>query len=199
MLSHSVLSNSLWPHGPYVACQAPLSMEFSRQEYWTRLPFPTLVNLPNSESESSPLACPELAGRFFFKIHLCFFFLCGYIYEIYEHSGLITFQVHSKMIQLYIYTYILASLVVQLVKSLPAMQEIWVRTLSWEDPMEKGNSNPLQYSCLKSHGGAWQVHGVTRSRSVRLSDFHYTHILFVRLLSIIDYYKILTRVPCAIQ
>ena len=34
-----------------------------------------------------------------------------------KHSGLITFQVHSKIIQLYIYTYILASLVVQLVES----------------------------------------------------------------------------------
>ena len=26
-----------------VACQAPLSMGFSRQEYWSRFPFPTLV------------------------------------------------------------------------------------------------------------------------------------------------------------
>ena len=31
----SVVSNSLWPHGLYVAHQTPLSMEFSRQEYWT--------------------------------------------------------------------------------------------------------------------------------------------------------------------
>ena len=31
-----------------------------------------------------------------------------------------------------------ASPVAQLVKSLPAMQEIWVRTLGWEDPLEKG-------------------------------------------------------------
>ena len=30
------------------------------------------------------------------------------------------------------------SLVAQLVKNLPAMQEIWVRFLSWEDPLEKG-------------------------------------------------------------
>ena len=31
-----------------VACQAPLSMGFSRQEYWSRLPFPSPGNLPNS-------------------------------------------------------------------------------------------------------------------------------------------------------
>ena len=32
-----------------VACQAPLSMEFSRQKYWSGLPFPTLRDLPNPE------------------------------------------------------------------------------------------------------------------------------------------------------
>ena len=33
-----------------------------------------------------------------------------------------------------------ASLVAQLVKNLPAMQETWVRSLGWEDPLEKGKS-----------------------------------------------------------
>ena len=52
------------------------------------------------------------------------------------------------MNQLYIYIYIYplfvrsfshigASLVAQLVKNLPAMQETWVRSLGWEDPLEK--------------------------------------------------------------
>ena len=31
-----------------------------------------------------------------------------------------------------------ASLVAQVVKNLPAMQETWVRSLGWEDPLEKG-------------------------------------------------------------
>ena len=31
----------------YTACQAPLSMEFSRQEYWSGLPFPSPGDLPN--------------------------------------------------------------------------------------------------------------------------------------------------------
>ena len=33
-----------------------------------------------------------------------------------------------------------ASLVAQLVKNLPAMQETWVRSLCWEDPLEKGKA-----------------------------------------------------------
>ena len=31
-----------------------------------------------------------------------------------------------------------ASLVAQMVKNLPAVQEIWVQSLGWEDPLEKG-------------------------------------------------------------
>ena len=42
VLSCSVVSNSLWPYG-----QVPLSMEFSRQEYWSGLPFPAPGDLPN--------------------------------------------------------------------------------------------------------------------------------------------------------
>ena len=37
-------------------------------------------------------------------------------------------------------SYILASLVVQLVKNLPAMQEIQVQFLGWEDPLEEGTA-----------------------------------------------------------
>ena len=33
-----------------------------------------------------------------------------------------------------------ASLVAQLVKNLPAVQETWVRSLGWEDPLEKGKA-----------------------------------------------------------
>ena len=43
-------------------CQAPLPMEFPRQEYWSGLPFPPLGDHPDPGIE--PLS-PELAGRFF--------------------------------------------------------------------------------------------------------------------------------------
>ena len=42
-----------------VAGQAPLSVEFSRQEYWSGLPFPSPEVLPNSGIE---LISPALAG-----------------------------------------------------------------------------------------------------------------------------------------
>ena len=39
-----------------VALQAPLSMEFSRQEYWSGLPFPSPGDLPNPEIKPRSLA-----------------------------------------------------------------------------------------------------------------------------------------------
>ena len=44
---HSVVSDCLQSHGLYVAHQAPLSLEFSRQEYWRGLPFPPSGDLPD--------------------------------------------------------------------------------------------------------------------------------------------------------
>ena len=44
-----------------VAHQAPLSMEFSRQEYWSRLPFPSPEDLPDPGIEPASLMSP--AGR----------------------------------------------------------------------------------------------------------------------------------------
>ena len=45
-----------------VALQASLSMEFSRQEYWSGLPFPTAGDLPDPGMESASLVSPALAG-----------------------------------------------------------------------------------------------------------------------------------------
>ena len=48
-----------------VVRQAPLYMEFSRQEYWSGLPFPPPGDLPNPGTELSSLISPALSGRFF--------------------------------------------------------------------------------------------------------------------------------------
>ena len=48
-----------------VARQAPLSMKFSKQEYWSGLLFPTLQNLPNPGIKPMSPVTPVLAGRFF--------------------------------------------------------------------------------------------------------------------------------------
>ena len=43
-----------------------------------------------------------------------------------------------------------------MVKHLSTMRETWVRSLGREDSLEKGNGNPLQYSCLENPmDGAW--------------------------------------------
>ena len=48
-----------------VTHQAPLSMGFSRQEYWSGLPCPIPGDLPDPGIKSMPLMSPALAGRFF--------------------------------------------------------------------------------------------------------------------------------------
>ena len=63
MLSHSVGSVFVTPW--IIAHQAPLSMEFSRQEYWSGLPFPLPGDLPNPGIESVSLVSPALARGFF--------------------------------------------------------------------------------------------------------------------------------------
>ena len=48
-----------------VACQAPLSMEFSSQEYWSGLPCPPPGDLPDRKIEPTSLASAALADGFF--------------------------------------------------------------------------------------------------------------------------------------
>ena len=48
-----------------VGHQAPLSMEFSKQEYWSGLPFTTPGDLPNPGIKPTSLVSPARAGRFF--------------------------------------------------------------------------------------------------------------------------------------
>ena len=48
-----------------VARQASLPMEFSKQEYWSGVPFPTPRDLPDPGIEPSSLESPALAGGFF--------------------------------------------------------------------------------------------------------------------------------------
>ena len=66
-----------------------------------------------------------------------------------------------------------ASLVVQIVKKPPAMQETWVQSLGEEDPLEEGmatHSSILAWK-IPMETGAWRalLHGVTKSRT-QLSD-----------------------------
>ena len=59
--SHVQLFATLWT----VAGWGPRSMGFSRQEYWSGLPYLPLENLLNPGIEPVSLTSPPLAGRFF--------------------------------------------------------------------------------------------------------------------------------------
>ena len=58
------------------------------------------------------------------------------------------------------------SLVPQMVKNLPAMQETWVRSLGWENPLEESMATHPSVLAwrIPIDRGAWQavVHGVTK-------------------------------------
>ena len=67
------------------------------------------------------------------------------------HSNTLAWKIPQTEEPGRLYTYIYwASLVAQMVKTLPAIQETWVRSLSWEDPLEKG---------MATHSGilAWRI------------------------------------------
>ena len=61
----------------------------------------------------------------------------------------------------------------QMVKNLPAMQKTWVRSLGWEDPLEKGMANHSSILAWKipMDREAWQatVHGIAKSQT-QLND-----------------------------
>ena len=69
--------------------------------------------------------------------------------------------------------YTWASLVSQMVKNLPAMQETWVRFWGWDDPLEEGMATPSSILAwrIRMDRGVWwaTAREVTKSRT-QLSD-----------------------------
>ena len=70
----------------------------------------------------------------------------------------------------YLKIYILASLVAQAVKHLSAMQETWVQSLGWEDPLEKE---------MAAHSSivAWKTPRMEEPGRIRQSDFTFIFII----------------------
>ena len=68
-----------------------------------------------------------------------------------------------------------ASLVAQMVKNLPAMQETWVQSLGWEDALEQEiatHSSILAWQIPIDRGAWWaKVHGVAKSQAW-LNNWH---------------------------
>ena len=86
------------------------------------------------------------------------------------HTNLCPYFHIYTYIHRYIHTYIpihfWASLVAQMVKNLPTVQEIWVLSLGQEDPLEKGMAT---HSSILAWRTPWTDHGITKSWT-RLSN-----------------------------
>ena len=129
------------------ALHVPLSMEFSRQDYWSELPFPSPVNLPNSGTEPVALEYPALAGKFFSTSVMA------------PHSSILVWKIpwteEPGRLQ-----------------SMGLKESDMTERLPFHFSLScigEGNGNPLQCSCLENprDGGAWwaAVSGVTQSRT----------------------------------
>ena len=91
--SHSVVSDSLRPHRT-IAHQAPQSMDFYRQEYWSGLPFPSPGNLPNPGIEpgsptwqadallSEPQGKPTIHHKCCVCVCVCVYLFCLWVHKI---------------------------------------------------------------------------------------------------------------------
>ena len=82
-VGHLVMYDSAIPW--VIACQAPLSIEFSRQEYWSVLPYPSPGDLPYPGIEPTFLASvvsSALAERFFITSTIWEALVLAYIFYI---------------------------------------------------------------------------------------------------------------------
>ena len=169
-MSAQSLSDSAAPWT--VACQAPLSIGFSRQEYWSGLSFPSPGDLPRTGMD---LASPASAGRCLTtsvtwwacnRDYISYFYLFLLEDKLFEDKNCVlaiskhlTFKVgfpggsEGK-------------------ESACNAGDLGLIPGLGRSPGE-GNGNPLQYSCLESpmDRGAWWpiVHGITKSWT-QLSD-----------------------------
>ena len=146
---------------PWTAAhQAPLSMRFSRQGYWSGLPFPSPTALRaqkspctrsfthNSQKVETIHRCPS-ANEWVNKIW-----------------SIHTMEYYSIIKR---YEVLTASQVVQMVKNLPAMWETCVWFPGWEDHLKEGmaaHSSILPWRVPMDRGAWWATtHGVTKSQT----------------------------------
>ena len=125
--------------------------EFSRPESWS-YPFPSPGDLPNPgiQPRSPTLQADSLSAEPQGKPPLD------------SYSFLILLLVVT-IIYLLSVSYQRASLVAQLIKNLPLMWETWVRSLGWEDPLEKGKAT---HSSILTWRIPWTVYSMGSQRVV---------------------------------
>jgi len=94
-------------------------------------------------------------------------------------------------------------MVAQTVKNLPAMQETWLLSLGWDDPLEEGeHGNLLQYSCLENpHGqrspkgySLWGHKELDTTERLSIAQEVITTRAYVKLILVVDLY-----ILCSVQ
>ena len=149
-----------------IACQAPLSLGFPRQEYWSGLPFPPPGDLPNSKIKPTSPMTPALKAD---TLPLCHQGspILKILFSKYHREDLLTLNFPGGAT----------------VKNLPANagdpRDAGSIPGLWRSP-GVGNGNPPQYFCLENpmDRWAWQatVHWASKSQT-RLSVHTHTYIL----------------------
>ena len=94
--------------------------------------------------EAVPLKAPTVSTESFFCLRVAF----GRIILLNFRNLMLSPQYHSNNLGGW------ASLIAQLVMNPPAMQETWVQSMGWEDPLEKGKAT---HSSILSWRSPWTV------------------------------------------
>ena len=143
-----------------MAHQAPLSMGFSREEYWSGLPCPSPGDLPDPGIKPTSLTSPALAGKFFTTITTCETFL-----QKWGRNK--AFLRQTKVREFVTSRPLLGFPGGDSGKESACNAGISGSIPGWGRPPGEGKGNPLQCSCLGNpiDRGAWQatVHGVAKS------------------------------------
>ena len=86
------------------------------------------------------------------------------------------------------------SLVAQMVKNLPAMQETWVLSMDWEFPLEKRKAT---HSRIMAWRIPWTVWSMGSQSQTWLSNFHFHHTLFytVALFCSLSSWRLISPAP----
>ena len=174
---------------PYesVTQQAPLSIGFFRQEYWSGLPFSPPETLTKPGTEPTSLKSPALASSFFttsttWEAYVSMISWDKFLFLSTCNAGdpcSIPGSGRSAAEGIgYPLQYSWASLLAQLIKNLPAMRETWVWSLGWEDPLEKGKAT---HSSILAWRISWTGYSIGRKESdtterLALSLSHHAYV-----------------------
>ena len=125
-----------------VAHQAPLSMEFSRQGYWSGLPFPPPGDLPDLGIELASFASPALTGGFFTISTTWETLRYNAVYQLLCFPGGTSGKEHAYQCR----------------RHKKNRFDPWVKDKQERSPGE-GHGNPFQYSCLENPIGQRSLAG----------------------------------------